>query len=559
VEIENSLLRIAREQAKSDSGQGALLVSKGGDYQAIHTVVVKRADMPGVRLNVSSGKSAFRVSGPELNTEKTDKGNEQNPSDKGEASIRLWKARLVDGLTGKPLPGITVGVRGAISSKSEPQPIELVSSGQGIITVPLRDGTATFPDVRTPGWWGGTSIGHSQANLKIYQQRGTGFEPVPEVPGTAPDPEKPREIRLWPGDIVTGRLLYPDGSPAAGVQLNVGVYINNTEWKKRLGMDLTFYSFDHGEWPNWTRSIVTSDDGSFFTTVPPADARWWVRVGTTGLGFNPVGPKDFETERLRHAISTCVPFEANIGYQDIGFGYERIEDGPAKPVEGISNFGTLQLKSGIRVRGRVVDSAGNGLEGVHLLTKGAHGPYSGRSAWSGEDGRFEFLPAEEGWLTIHPDARLRDPEGKVISRDVQAVFIDQRYPVVSEAVEVIVQAVPHVELEFEWIDRRAEKSDRVSYYGDFKVVGRYPLQGDETAYWRGETQLIERDGRKFLVVKTPRKLMNPTLVLSRDQVVTASYEDETGKTSGPGRVELGDITKPIRRVIYGDEPSQPES
>lgn len=68
--------------------------------------------------------------------------------------------------------------------------------------------------------------------------------------------------------------------------------------------------------------------------------------------------------------------------------------------------------------------------------------------------------------------------------------------------------------------------------------------------------MIERDGKKLLTVKVPRQLINPTLVLVQDRAVTASYEDETGKTSGPGRLELGDITQPIRRVIYGDEPVQ---
>ena len=44
------------------------------------------------------------------------------------------------------------------------------------------------------------------------------------------------------------------------------------------------------------------------------------------------------------------------------------------------------------------------------------------------------------------------------------------------------------------------------------------------------------------------------LTLGGDRVVTASYEDETGKKHGPGRIELGDINQPLKRTIYGDEP-----
>lgn len=548
-EIVHSSFQVVKERPKADDWNNKRLVSKGGDYRTIHTVVMKRSDMPGVRLNVDSGKSAFRVSGPELKAGKRDK-NEQKPREQGEAPIRLWKARLVDGLTGKPLPGIIVRVLGAITSKSEPQAIELVSSGQGIITVPLRDGTVTSVDAQTLGWWSGPYqfIGQPPSNLN---------QPPQEDGEPVSDPKVPRDIKLWRGDTVTGKLLYPDKSPAEGVLLHVGVYINHMEWKKRLGMDLNFYSFDHGQWPNWSRAILTDDDGGFTTTVPPENARSWIRVGTTTLGFGSINPEQFESEGTVRALAACVPFEAEIGGNDPGYGYTIVED---RPSEG--SLGTLQLHAGIRVRGRVVDAEGNGLEGVFLATASRRGPHAGRGTWSGEDGRFEFLPVEPGPLIIKPDARVRDVNRMVISRDVQAVFIEREYFVPSEAVELIVQAVPHVEVEFEWIDRRADQEATASYYGHFKghfkVVGHYPLHDDQRAYWHGETKLIERDGRKFLVVKVPRKLIKPTLVLVQDRAVTASYEDEAGKKSGPGRLELGDITKPIRRTIYGDEPRQKE-
>jgi len=549
-EIKNSSFSIERNKPEGNFRPGGALVSQGGEYRAIHTVSMKRDDIPGVRLAIDSGRSTFEVNGPELKPKTSVKENEQNSSENGEAAIRLWKARLVDGMTGKPLPGIAVRVKGSVTGKAEPQPIELVSSGEGIITVPLRDGMVTLLDTQTAGWWRGGWPWIGQ-RLAIPGQ--------PILDNQQPDPDTPREIKLWRGATVKGKLLYPDKSPAGGVLLNVGVYLHNMDWKKRLGMDLTFYSWDHGEWPNWSRSIMTNEDGTFTTTVPPAEARSWVRVGTTTLGFASVNPERIDAEGTGRALAICVPFEANIGYRGADYGYQALESVPEnEPDNGTLNFGTLQLEAGVHVRGRVVDSDGNGLANVCLMTEGPHGPFAGRSTWSGEDGRFQFLPVEPGSLMIHPDARLRDADRSVASRDVQAVFIHQKYAVPAVAGELIVQAVPHVELEFEWIDRRANKNAPVSYYGEFRVVGRYPLEGEEPVYWHGETTLIERDGRKFLVVKVPRKLMNPTLTVSRDSIVTASYEDETGKVSGPGQVQLGDITKPIRRIIYGDEPKKPE-
>jgi len=162
-----------------------------------------------------------------------------------------------------------------------------------------------------------------------------------------------------------------------------------------------------------------------------------------------------------------------------------------------------------------------------------------------------------GNLTIQADAHLRDEKGRTISEEVQAVFIKQSYSILNTGTpaEVIVKAVPHIDLEFEWKDRRA-KTGPVSYYNRFIINGYCPDNNGRLIWWRGVTKLIERDGRKYLVVKTPVALQKAVLHLPKDKVVTASYKDATGKTSGPGRVELGGIKKPIKRIIFGDEPTK---
>ena len=227
--------------------------------------------------------------------------------------------------------------------------------------------------------------------------------------------------------------------------------------------------------------------------------------------------------------------------------------------------GDLQLEAGVIVRGRVVDAEGNGLSHVHLTTTGSHGPHSGRKAISGEDGKFEFPAIRAGILTVHPDARLRDiskpAHQKVISRDVQAVFIDQSFTIISAlgSNEIIIRAVPHTEVLFEWVDRRADKTQPIAYYGAFRVRGYMPDDdGKPSTYWTSETERVKRDGKSLLAVKIPTQLLKPELMLLADRRVTASYSDTNGITSGPGIVQLGDITANITRTIFGDEPPAPK-
>ena len=263
-------------------------------------------------------------------------------------------------------------------------------------------------------------------------------------------------------------------------------------------------------------------------------------------------------EDVTMRLEKCVPLEIQYGGNSLGnniivFGHNE--------VRGVLHTGDLVLKTGMIVRGRVTDAEGNGMSNVKLTTSGPHGPHSGRTAMSGEDGAFEFAAMEAGNLTVHADARLRDvsnpPHQQVVSRDVQAVFADQHFtiPEVATPHEITVQAVPHTEVTFEWIDRRADSTQPVSYYGCFRVRGYMPDgNGKPATYWTGETVLTKRHGKPLLVVKVPSELLKPELMVVADRKVTASYSDSSGATSGPGVVPLGDLRDMVTRIIYGDEP-----
>jgi hypothetical protein len=355
-------------------------------------------------------------------------------------------------------------------------------------------------------------------------------------------------VLLWRGTEVRGTLLTPEGTPASGVALRAGVYIYNEVWKERLGWETNIIqTWDHGDWANCEMNGKTREDGSFSITVPPDDARSWVRVGTSGMDFQAIDTEAIGRTNKEHALVRYAPFEVEVN------GWQHNRRVPEQ--NGVLDLGTLQLEHGIVLMGRVVDADSRPLANVHLLTSSRHGPYAGRKTVSQADGTFEFAPMSPGTFTLTPEATLRDAEGNKRSRDVQAVFVQQEVMLAEtdDVVELTVQAVPHVELEFEWVDRRAVKGQSVSYYGEFAVDGRMPREGAKPVWWRGVTEKVARDGKEFLVVKVPREAIELTLTLPADQRVTASYADGETK-SGPGRVPLGDVTQAKRRVIYGDEP-----
>ncbi|MCG8651182.1 MAG: M56 family metallopeptidase [Pirellulales bacterium] len=466
--------------------------------------------------------------------------------DSSPPTTRVWKARLVNGLTDEPLVQIKVRANAAVPGQSELQPKTFTTDDEGFIQIPIHDGKATTIEVLEAGWWtSGLNFVGDGIYAKRVQRGEKGLTP--------PDPETPRIVKFYPGQKIAGRLLDPAGVPLAKGRLKVGVYLSNQNWKKRLGMNLTRHSWDHGDWPNWSTAVITDEQGVFQATVPPEEARSWVRVGTTELGFGAIPSSNPEAEEAGRVLAKYVPFEFQIG--GVGGMTPVISPLDLTLDKDTLSFGDLQLQTGMMVHGRVVDVQGKGLAGVYLTTEGLHGPHSGRSAISGKNGEFKLGPVRDGTLIIRPDARLRDQRGKVISRDVQAVFVDQSYevPLSDRPVELVVQAVPHVEVKFDWRDRRAKKGP-VSYYGEFKMTGRFPLDDTRLGHWRGVTDLVDRDGQPQLVVKVPTGLLDATLWLSQDRVVTASYEDDAGRKAGPGQIPLPDFREARRRTIFGDDP-----
>ena len=347
----------------------------------------------------------------------------------------------------------------------------------------------------------------------------------------------PLEIKLWLGTKVTGRILEPDGTPAANAQFSAGVYLHNKEWKKRFGLSLAWMSFDHGQWPNWSTTVLTDPAGRFHVTVPPRKARSWIRLGTSSLGFSSHMDVALAKAQSKPLAARFAPFEKD-------FQSNQNEGGKV-------DVGDISLERGIILHGKVLDGEGQPMEGTTLITSGRHGPYAGRRTISNERGEYRFFPHAPGQVTISVDARYRDDAGKVLSRDVRGIFA--KTPVTLSNLlpdlNVTLQARQFVTLKFDIVDRRRPSSDRISYYNYLPVTGHMKVNG-KLQYWKGETQ---RKG-PILIVKVPVGLQNAKLVLPGDKFATISYADETG-LKGKGRLELPNLDPKLKRTIYCDLPS----
>jgi hypothetical protein len=456
--------------------------------------------------------------------------------------IQIWTVAFVDAKTRKSLPGIVVDASVRVEGEAQAKNQTFTSDQLGRIKLPLRKGQCTFLNVRGPGWClasGIPLVGEVPADWKktLKGRR------KPEA-----DPNKVKKIKLYRGTEVRGRLLFPDGTPAAGVSLVAGVNCNQQPWISAEYLEfLMSVSFSTSEWPNWRTTTTTESDGTFNITVPPPHVRGWVRVGTIEGGYTAIDTAAIEKNAPEHALVRFAPFQVEIN------GHEsRIK---VDESSGVMDIGDLSLSRGIVVRGRVLDAGGKPLSGIVLFTSSERGPYAGRKTVSGADGAFAFMPMNPGTFRLSPDAHFLDEKGEKHSRDVQAVFVPREVTLSEERnpLELVVQALPHVALEFEWIDRRAKKGP-VSYYGGFSLTGSVPnADGSKPSYWRGETEKVIRGDKEFLIVKVPKNIVELTMELHPDERVTPSYSDDVVK-GATGQVRLTEIERPQRRVIVGDEP-----
>ena len=338
------------------------------------------------------------------------------------------------------------------------------------------------PDYQTQGW-GGYSYRMIQKNMKK---------------GDFPWFTK---INLQPGEVVSGTIVDPDGSPLPNVQIST--YTKKTGKGTKRRSRGTFFR------------TKTNEEGRFGFIAPnPGDGVMWIfPEGYSPQAHRLAGGETAAIERKRiDAMQAARAVKEKLGSEHPNFraamaDIERIESQLAEVVKesGIRrDFGTIKMQPGVKLSGKVLDAEGNPLSGVavNLRRKGdgeAADQFLNRNAvangisggtMTGPDGTFQMKPLPPGTYRVRIEEKVDDPtaerKGNWFDKRGKAklkhVFAPGNIEITSEPQEPMVfQAVPHVTIRGQYF--RSNGKTRVghssSFWGKFDD-GWYSTQSPRT-------------------------------------------------------------------------------
>ncbi len=256
--------------------------------------------------------------------------------------------------------------------------------------------------------------------LKDYGGYGYGMSLKNEKLGERPFFEN---VKLRPGKAIEGTLLTPEGAPASGVNINAFCAPPNLRLEGHESGSFT-----------WTK---TAADGRFrLDLLPKGQAVFWVL------------PKD-------HALETHVLKNDMRG-----------------------ELGTITLKKGNAIQGKVLDTQGKPVGGVYVtgsrerskeleeLTEARHvSDHIVRTVVTSVDGSFTIRALPAGPYTVNVSERSWDPATRedvdeAEKRPLPGVFTAQKLTIVeSQSVEPIVfRGLPHVIVEAQIYDSKGNKA-----------------------------------------------------------------------------------------------------
>jgi hypothetical protein len=84
-----------------------------------------------------------------------------------------------------------------------------------------------------------------------------------------------------------------------------------------------------------------------------------------------------------------------------------------------------------------------------------------------------------------------------------------------------------------------------------------PRPDGSKEWWSGETVRITREGKEVIVAKVPESVTELTMGVHASEQLVPTYSDDTVQNRS-GEIELHDIKRKTRRVIYTDDPQRKE-
>lgn len=310
---------------------------------------------------------------------------------------------------------------------------------------------------------------------------------------TLPDAPKPswsdlRHLKILRGVPVTGRFVNPDGSPAA----NLPIMVSRSRDAPGAGFrgDLVGRTDEEGRY-----RIIT-------TTSWPKRLHWF--------------PKNFVADSVALKKATDKP-------QSITFGDQ----------------GTIRLKNGPRLSGRVVDRAGRGLSGIYLEA------FTGTTvpvihAKSGAGGRFEFTPSPPGEYRVYTMDGFIDPItekylGNTLTRPFNRVTVT--LPKDGEPKPITIQQAPSDAITVTAFDEVGEPAINRSFWTGaepYRTSTSEPIKGQP-----GKYRLWVRRGRT-----------GGTLTTNRPYETATVWQRTAQSSPAPGEgLSLGKVKRTGEEVI----------
>ncbi|CAN5473781.1 hypothetical protein BH23VER1_BH23VER1_23360 [soil metagenome] len=225
-----------------------------------------------------------------------------------------WDIRFIDGETGEPAPELRtsafIGSASVIGSNNHRSRQILQSVGPGeILTLVLAGDEYAQVD----------GVGGNY--LRNHPVRVGNYEDNRILAGNRTSRDGPATVKVWRGQPVAGRVLLPDGTPAASARVFLETELTDDIWKDRLPRS--------GSKNGWSQSNSTREDGTFAAAVPPATARGPLRITVRAEG--------------------AVPYESTIAEHDL------------------ENL-VIRTETGVLVHGRVLGLEGEPLAGARMMT-----------------------------------------------------------------------------------------------------------------------------------------------------------------------------------------------
>jgi protocatechuate 3,4-dioxygenase beta subunit len=300
-------------------------------------------------------------------------------------------------------------------------------------------------------------------------------------------------VEMRPATPITGTVQTPEGQPAAGVKM-LAYSVTN----RRTGGEFEY--------------------GSFADTKTDAQGKFRLPLTTPGFAVFWLLPE-------QHAPSTHVLKNNKRG-----------------------ELGTLTLRTGVRLRGKVLDAKGQPLAGVIVNAESTErneditepvADAINRSTVTDDKGEFAMNPLPPGKYRVQPGDHSRDGSLGRLRRPLPAVFAPSTVTLKDgpdpEPIEV--RASPHVVIEAQFYDSKGKPTRGHNPH----IFGQM-----DKAPWFGEAK-VDADGK--MVAYVPHGLENVQLNLMTNEHGALRWrKTKDGPLDNSHRVNLGTVTDDVKGI-----------